>query len=339
MDSIQVKIAKRAKVSQSTVSRALRNHPALPKDTCKRIQKIARDLGYTPNPLIASICRTMRRGTSKDSLGTLAFLTAHPTEHEWKNFATYRDFYAGVHKRATEQGFNIETHWAANPKLSPKRLASILTARGITGVIISSRGSITKFNEIAWEKFSVVRIGLSHQALRFNCAVNHQIHTLRLVATQLTNKGYRRIGFAISGKQNTASEQNWISGALLWQSVNDNKIPIYTPPILDKISFFDWYYLHKPEAVVSVNPDTANWLKEEGVSIPDQVGFALLDWHADYGNYAGANQNSVLAGEAAVDMLVDQLRRNEFGIPQNPRTLLIESTWVEGESLKTITHA
>jgi DNA-binding LacI/PurR family transcriptional regulator len=338
MESLQGLIAKKANVSQSTVSRALRNHPALPKETCKRIQKIARELGYTPNPLIASIFRTMRRGTSKDSLGTLAFLTAHPTEHEWKEYATYRDFYTGVHKRATEQGFTIETLWAANPKLTPKRLASILRARGITGVIISSRGSITQFNEIAWEKFSVVRIGLSHQTLRFNCVVNHQIHTLRLVAAQLANKGYNRIGFAISGKQNIAAEQNWISGTLLWQSVNENKIPIYSPSTLDKMSFLEWYHTHKPEAVVSVNPDTANWLKEEGIIIPEHVGFALLDWHRDYGNYAGANQNSVLTGEAAVDMLVDQLRRNEFGIPQHPRTLLIESAWVDGASLKTLTH-
>jgi LacI family transcriptional regulator len=338
MDSIQVKIAKKARVSQSTVSRALKNHPALPKETCKRIQKIARELGYTPNPLIASIFRTMRRGTSKDSLGTLAFLTAHPSEHEWKKYATYRDFYSGVYQRGIEQGFKIETHWAANPKLTPKRLEAILTARGITGVVISSRGSITKFNDIAWEKFSVVRIGLSHQTLRFNCAVNHQMHTLRLVASQLANKGYKRLGFAISEKQNTAAEQNWISSALVWQSAHENTIPVFTPPYLEKTPFLEWYYKYKPEAVVSVNPDTAQWLKESGICIPDQVGFALLDWHADYGDYAGANQNSILTGEAAVDMLVDQLRRNEFGIPTHPRTLLIESTWVEGASLKNIAH-
>jgi len=340
MDSIQVKIAKKAKVSQSTVSRALKNHPALPEKTRLKIQKIARDLGYTPNPLIASIFRSMRRGNKKESLGTLAFLTAHPTEHEWKDFATYRDFYEGAYKRAIEQGFTIEIHWAANPSITAERLASILLARGIAGVIISSRGSIKTFNEIPWERFSVVRIGLSHQTLRFNCSVNHQTHTLRLVSNQLVNKGYTRLGFAITAKQNAAAEQNWISGILLWQSTQsaENIVPIYFPQNLEKLAFLEWYHTHKPDAVVSVNPDTAQWLREDGLIIPDDVGFALLDWHADYGNYAGADQNNYLAGEAAVDMLVDQLRRNEFGIPDHPRTLLIESSWHEGETVRQNLH-
>jgi len=340
MDSIQVKVAKKAKVSQSTVSRALKNHPALPEETCLRIQKIARDLGYVPNPLISSIFRSLKRGNARKSLGTLAFLTAHPTEHEWKDYATYRDFYKGALERATEQGFSIEVHWAADPELTVERLESILLARGISGIIMSSRGSIKTFNEIAWDKFSVVRIGLSHQTLRFNCAVNHQTHTLRLVASQLQSKGYKKIGFAISSKQNAAAEQNWISGILLYQNSIpvENKVSVYFPQNLEKDTFLDWYKNYKPDAVVSVNPDTARWLSVEGLKIPDDVGFALLDWHPDYGPFSGANQNSSYAGEAAVDMLLDQLRRNEFGIPKRPRTLLIESSWIEGTSLKSIAH-
>ena len=332
MSSLQTRIARRARVSQSTVSRALSNNPVLPRSTCRRIQAIARQMGYVPNPLVSSVFGAMRRRQSRTNLGTLAFLTAHATRNGWKSIATYRDFFVGAEERAAEQGFAIETHWAAEPGLTGTRLGGILAARGILGVIVSTRGSTEAFPELPWENFALVRIGLSQRRLPFHCAVNHQFQTARLVAGQLAARGYVRIGLAMTTWQNEASDQGWLGGFLVWQQSQpaSRRLPVNLLPALTAETFLDWFGHHRPDAVISVNPDVAIWLRTTNHRVPEDVGVALLDWHDNYGDIAGADQNSRLAGSAAVDILLGQLRRNERGIPAHPHTLLIESSWREG---------
>ena len=46
------------------------------------------------------------------------------------------------------------------------------------------------------------------------------------------------------------------------------------------------------------------------------------------------NQNGHVIGAAAVDMLVAKLHRNELGVPSFPKTMMIGSTWVSGDSVR-----
>ena len=52
-----VDIAERLKLSPSTVSRALGDHPDIKKETKERVKKIARELKYTPNTIAQSLKR------------------------------------------------------------------------------------------------------------------------------------------------------------------------------------------------------------------------------------------------------------------------------------------
>src|SRR5215470_3798017 len=48
-------VAKRAKVSPSTVSRALEDHPRIGAETKKRIQELAKETGYVPSTVAKSL--------------------------------------------------------------------------------------------------------------------------------------------------------------------------------------------------------------------------------------------------------------------------------------------
>ncbi len=337
MISHQARIARAAKVSQSTVSRALRNHPALPKATCQRIQALARRLGYVSNPLLSSVFAHLRRRPGRPQLGTLAFLTAHATRDDWrKRPGTYRDFFLGARDRAIQQGFAVEAHWAAEPGMTGDRLNTVLRARGISGVILSTRDAEKHFIELKWDQFAVVRLGMSQRTLPFHCAVNHQYHTVRLVAEQLAARGYRRIGLTLSRWQHEVTDQNWLAGYLLWQrgQAESNWVPIHLADDFSEPAFLAWFKRHKPDAVISVNPDVPRWLQSAGVALPDKVGAALLDWNEACGDIAGADQNSRHVGAAAVDILMGQLRRNERGLPDYRRTILIDSSWRDGTTVR-----
>ena len=336
MKSLQAEIARRAKVSQSTVSRALRNHPALPQATCQRVQAIARQLGYEANPLLSAVLSSVRRSREERYLGTIAFLTAHTTADSWKAIATYRDFFLGAQKRAEMQGFALEAHWAAEPGLSGKRLSDIFRARGIAGVLLGGRGAEAHFPELRWNQLSVVRLGLSQLDLPFHCAVNHQIRTARLVATELATRGYRRIGLAVSAWQNEVVDHNWWAGFLVWQQTQavDCRVAPHVPDALAAHSLLAWVKRERPDAIVAVNPEVIGWLEQGGYRVPADLGVALLDWHDTYGDVAGADQNNRLVGAAAVDAVIGQLRRNEHGIPEHPRTILIGSSWHDGATVR-----
>jgi LacI family transcriptional regulator len=288
MSSLQSRIARRARISQSTVSRALSNHPALPEATCKRVQKIARQLGYAPNPLVSSVFSAMRRRQNRTSLGTLAFLSSHATRDGWKKVATYRDFFLGAQARATKQGFGLETHWATEPGITGPRLGDILQARGIAGVIVSSRGSREDFPALPWDKFALVRLGVSQNKLPFHCVVNHQFNTARLVAGELAARGYVRIGLAVTAWQNEVVDQGWLGGFLAWQQSQPaaRRVPVKIFPESFNKPLMDWFRRSRPDAIIAVNPDVIDVLRAANHRVPEDVGVALLDWHDNYGDMA-----------------------------------------------------
>jgi DNA-binding LacI/PurR family transcriptional regulator len=335
MSSRQIRIARIAKVSQSTVSRALHNHPALPKSTCLRIQAIARRLSYAQNPLVSSIFADLRRGPGGKQLGALAFLTAHETRDSWRQVATFRDFYLGARQRAEEQGFSLEEHWAAEPGMTAPRLTGILNARGINGVIVSTRSPTEKSPEIAWDHFAVVRIGLAEKQLPCHYAINDQVGTARLVAERLTDRGCTRIGLALSRWQSEVTDRNWLAGFLSWQHMQPlrHRTTVHLPEDLHPENVIHWAKSERLDGIIAVNPDVLPWLQAAGLRVPEKVAFALLDWHDHYGAIAGADQNNLLVGAAAVDILLSQMRRNERGLPANPRSTLIKSSWRDGATV------
>src|SRR5512145_702370 len=77
-------VAAKAAVSSMTVSLALRNHPRIPRSTRERIQTIARELGYRPNPMVHALMAEVRARRPVTSATTLAFITAFPTRDGWR---------------------------------------------------------------------------------------------------------------------------------------------------------------------------------------------------------------------------------------------------------------
>jgi hypothetical protein len=68
--------------------------------------------------------------------------------------------------------------------------------------------------------------------------------------------------------------------------------------------------------------------------VPDDIGVAYhtLDEKSRY--LSGMKKNSYQIGVMAVDLLVDMLHRNERGTPARPYLLMVEGSWVEGNTLR-----
>ena len=73
--------------------------------------------------------------------------------------------------------------------------------------------------------------------------------------------------------------------------------------------------------------------EEAGWRVPQDIGLIQLEWRKDHGDWAGMHQHNDEVGEAAVEMIIGMIHRNQIGVPEFPRATLIGSSWVDGKTV------
>jgi DNA-binding LacI/PurR family transcriptional regulator len=75
------------------------------------------------------------------------------------------------------------------------------------------------------------------------------------------------------------------------------------------------------------------FLTDMGYRVPGDVGFASLDCMSESFSYAGVVQPRERVAEKAVDLVVEQLENNEFGLPEVPKVVLVQGYWQDGPTV------
>ncbi len=60
------------------------------------------------------------------------------------------------------------------------------------------------------------------------------------------------------------------------------------------------------------------------------LGVPYISQGGDGGNFARIDEKVEIIGAAAVDLIIEQIQRNETGIPQDPKVIMIEGRWLAG---------
>ncbi len=325
-------IADRAGVSRMTVSLALRNDPQLPEKTRKRIQELAQEMGYRPNPLVNALMSSIRERHGISSRVGIA-LIAHD---KCRAFHSIKRFLDGAQSRARQLGCRSDVFWVGDDSLHQQQLNRILKSRGVSGLVISPMFKPGRTLDIEWERFATGAIGYSLASPSLHRAVNHQLHTIRLAMRCLHERGYQRIGLALEQISDERTDHNWSAGFLGHQyrcATCKPSIPMLLTDQLTEATFSEWFLTHRPDAIIAGHRVVRDWLANLKLQIPSEVAFALLNRDPTYGDFAGIDQGPQLVGAAAVDLVIGQLLRNERGIPENPRVVLVEGTWVGGPTV------
>jgi DNA-binding LacI/PurR family transcriptional regulator len=327
-------IAAAAGVHFTTVSLALRNHPRLPRETCVRLQALAEKLGYVPDPMLASLANYRSNLRPAGYQATLAWVTAHPTRHGWRDWPIFGEHYAGAESRAAALGYRLEEFWLGEPGLSAARAAQILQSRGITGLLIAPQPRAGATLELPWERFSAITIGYSLAQPQLHMACAHQYRCIRLALHELALRGYRRPGLVMLRSSDERVDHNWLAGLLVEQFAG---IAIAPPLLLeawDEAAFAAWLRRHQPDALVSKCVEVEAALLRLGRAVPRDIGVGFLTDTHPGDKHSGVDENPRQIGAAAVDFLIGMLHRNERGAPEHPHRLLIEGTWIEGRTVR-----
>lgn len=335
-------IAERAGVHASTVSRALRNDPRITADQRTAILRVARELGYRTNPLVAALMTARRARKGTDYKATLGFLKKHsPADAVWFDRA-YGQLLAGARARALVQGYRIEEFNLANTDITPRRITEILVHRGVHGLLVAPLHSMQETVELDWSQFCTVAVGFSlHQVAVSRVAHNH-FNGFTLAAHHCRSRGHRRLGLVLQERVADKVGKRWVAAALLDQSLHSAIDQV--PPLLlttdEEATFKAWYLAHRPEVIIGVNlGEVPRWLAQLGLRMPRDVGIVSLDRRASDRGIAGVDQDYARVGGNAVDAVVGMLHRNERGLPESPSTVLCDGMWVNGRSLGIRTAA
>lgn len=330
----QKDLALRAGVSTSTVSLALRNDRRLPGKTIERIQQIAEEMGYTPDPWLASLSSYRKSDQSKDLNTTIAVLTNWETKNGWRESGVNAQYFEGARRMANQLGYKIEEFWIPEHG-GANRTASILYNRGIKGILVMPMPPEVYTLDFDFSNFSVVQVGrtlhwpiVNTVAHDHYSAMNHGVFILR-------EKGYNRIGLAIPEDENKQYACTWLASFLAKQydfTPEMAKIPIYRPRQLEREPFLKWYRKHRCDVIISNDPILYHYLVDDGIRVPDQVGFSCLCLE-EAGEVAGVHMKSDIAGEQAVSLLHMIIMNGQTGCPDNPLRQLIKGSWNDGKTV------
>lgn len=324
-------VATVAGVSKSTAQRALANDPRCAEKTRLKVAATAARMGYVPDPVFAAV-GSRRRSRRTDTAAPVAYIVGKKpgTQNVGARYMPH------CKNRASELGYRLEEIDLARLE-APHRIWQTLYARGFVGVII---GSVRKdFHEIllANDLFPTVCVG------RLDPLPFHTIRPSIQAATRLVWEktiacGYRRIGATVFSHQPALEDDfarfSTVAGSHLLSFPDEPLIPPLRCGFDEQSEFIPWVKRNKPDAIIGFHDGLIDRLEDAGLRVPEDIGFASL--HRRTRRASGIRENVRACADRAVNFLDQMVRLGERGPAETPINLMIEGTWVDGDSLPGI---
>lgn len=332
-------IAEKLGVSHATVSLALRNHPSISEKRREQVRKMAKQMGYAPDPHLAALAAYRRTNAPTRIQSAIAWINHWEQPEQLRKLREFDLYWRGAAAAAKRFGYNLEEIcWA--PDYSARRFEQILLARGIRGVLIPPHVTPPAWGDFDWSKFSIIRFGLSVPSPDSHLVTADQLRAVLMAVHKMVEYGYARIGLVVPADTDRKLGGGFVGGfSSAGQSFN---LPVIPALLTEEAMYFkqrekarrlleQWLKKHKPDAVLTTLPVLPALLRELQYRIPEDIAVAgtAVDVPVD----AGIDQHSEAIGRIAVETLVTQINLNERGEPPDPYRVLVESRWRDGKSL------
>jgi LacI family transcriptional regulator len=347
----QLDVARAAGVHNATVSLALRNSPSISEKTRKRIQAIAAQLGYQPDPALRALAAYRRRLSAGRKTETIAYVTNEGSRWGWRELPAESQYHLGAQRKAEEYGYQLEHFWLSEPGMTPRRLSNMLFHRGITGLLLAAhRPGRDEPLDFDWPQFGAVKIGSLPYAPALHRVASDWCGNIRLAMRRTIAAGYRRPGLILPTWWDDRVDQALSLGFITEQNrlPAEDRVPIFFGPLSPFVSrerqrpstesdpatnISQWLGEFQPDVILGSFLHISSTLAALGLEAPRNIAFVDPFNGSPEGGVAGVRHNLERVGEIAVELLVAQLQQNLLGLPTIPATTLVEGAWCDGASL------
>ena len=334
-------LAKLAGVSPSAVSLALRNNPRISAATRQRILRLAREVGYAPDARIIELMRHLRQPRETRQHACFGVISFYDTPRPWERSLHLTRIHEGMTRRARELGYRLEPLWLRAPGMTYRRFRGILETRRIDGLLCFGSPDFEQDYPAELGRQTVVTLGLSIRT-HLHRVTSHYYNDTVMALNRVHRLGYRRPGLVLGAYEETRTAHTHSAAYLGWCEhllPPGGALPILRLRELERPPLVAWLGQHRPDVIIFVHlpdliPQLRAALREARIAVPRQLGVAVLSHHVAGTGFAGLQQNQLLMGAWAVELLAARLANCDLGIPENPRLELVESEWVDGPSLR-----
>ncbi len=333
-------IAARLGVSKVTVSLALRNDARISVERRAEVQRVATEMGYTPDPFLAGLTAYRQRQLKANMRGAIGWLNRWPQPERLRSYHEFDQYWRGAAGAAERLGYRVEEmRWPA--AMSAAQFEGELKARGVLGLLIPPHPPETDWGGFDWGTFSLMRFGLSVRCVDSNLVTADHQRAMVMAIQTIHEYGYRRIGLVYNEAHDRSMGGNHYGGFKWAHQLLGVKevIPpldseMKTPQLATrtKRNLAAWMKKFRPDAVLTASPEAPVLLRELGYEIPRDVAVASTSPY-DISVDAGIDQHPFAIGKIAAEMLIKQVTMNERGEPRDPSRILVESRWKDGRSL------
>jgi DNA-binding LacI/PurR family transcriptional regulator len=327
-------------VSAMTVSRVLRGSPRVSERTRELVLREAKRLNYQPDPHLMRMMQAVRGRKEQRVRAVIAVIREHVPKDGLLGPSYQYVPVEDIRRRAHGHGYGVEEFFLGRDGITPRRLQKILHARGIEGVIVSPQSVQLPCSKLDYAPFAAVTFGNAMSKPALHMTAGNMTLGIQMAAALLRQRGYQRVGVAVTRWIVTRSQFGYSGGFFHWQQSlpPESRVPLLLFPDNDIRGgfgvFAGWMREQKPDAVISFDTHVPGWLGRLGLRFPEDIGFVVHDWTPGMTGLAGIYQQRDHLAAAAVDLVVTQLSQHERGIPEVPRQIMITPRWVEGPSVR-----
>jgi LacI family transcriptional regulator len=335
----QREIARAANLSQAAVSLALRNSSTVSRATIRRVQGVARRLGYRPDPLISALMSQRQSGSATKLRAKLAFITAFPERDEWRRSHYAAGCFAGVQAACSARGYLAEPIWLFEPLIHGRRLSQILWTQNFQGLVIAPLPVDTPRIELEWERFAAVSLDYSMADPVLHRVVDDHTFGIERVLEETTRRGYRRPGLVLRASQDVRTHHSRLGVFLVQRRLHPEWPEI--PPLIfpedrwNSALFGAWLKRERPDVVLTEETEVMATVADLGLKVPRDLGIAFFHKEQPARRLSGLQVDSHEVGTTAANILMRLVETNERGAPRVPTTTLVNSfSWHNGRTLR-----
>lgn len=332
-------IADKCGVTVATVSLALSGKGKISPEQSVKIRKVAQEMGYVPNPLLASLA-SKRFRSGQGAEGNLVGLLEFPLEMNGRmsKVSYYR---SDLEQTCQELGYHPEI-FDYRQMQSYADLATTLYRRGTEGIILSGQPDPRFFEDMRkWSNFCMVQCGRYRSGLPVHTVRPDIFRSIKLIFIQLRKLGYRRIGFGFGRHfPMVEDDETRLAAAMALQKFYTpprEHVPIFLGDCIKGEPFLKWFEKCKPDVVIAFMEWQYYVIKDAGYRIPEDVGFASLHLHPprpeEALQWGGLEQRRDKIARQSVILMDQLIRHNSRGFPETRHDVLITSEWHMGETL------
>ena len=324
-------IARALNTNGSTVSRALNNNPRISVDMRERVQKKARELGYTAN----AIARQLKEGQSR----TIGMVVPRVNRHFFSNVIY------GAESIAKKKGYHILICQSNDIDQEQSEAIDILREQHVAGILISL-ASDSHAEKVAASfleyGIQVVMFDRVFTGSSIDMVVNENRHAAYTATRHLLEQGYRRI-LHLGGPSNINVYRERLDGykdALLEYNIPFDETLVFTNvltlkegeeltrELLQAQTSFD--------AICAASDFSAlgalKVLESKNIRIPEEVGITGFanEPFTELIHLTSVEQYGEEMGRMAVELLINKIQGEELEVI--PKKMVIPSVLIPRKS-------